>query len=82
MNCPSCSSSRVYPSRTRNSLEQIRHRLTDKQPYRCHECGWRAWRAIEVTSPLADVQPDDLRTGQTPAPVSSGDLDPLDPGRR
>jgi hypothetical protein len=82
MNCPSCGSPRVYPSRLRNSIEQIRNRLTDKQPYRCHQCGWRAWRPIEVLPPDADVHPDDLRSGRSPAPVSSGDLDPLDPTRQ
>jgi hypothetical protein len=71
----------VFPSRLRNTLEVLRNRLTDKQPVRCHQCSWRAWQPIEVSPPNADVQPDDLRTGRTPAPVSSQDLDPLDPSR-
>jgi hypothetical protein len=66
----------------RNGLESLRHRLTDKQPYRCHECGWRAWRAMEARAPDADVQPDDLRTGRSTPPVSGAELDPLDPTRR
>jgi hypothetical protein len=82
MICPSCSSPRVYPSRVRNGLETLRHRLTDKQPYRCHACNWRGWRAIESRPPDPEVQPDDLRTGRSAPPVSSADLDPLDPTRR
>jgi hypothetical protein len=72
----------VYPSRLRNGIETLRHRLTDKQPYRCHECDWRAWRSIEMMPADPDVHPDDLRTGRSSPPVSSTDLDPLDPTRR
>jgi hypothetical protein len=82
MTCPSCSSTRVYPSRVRNILETLRHRLTGKQPYRCHDCNWRGWRDVEVLLPGADIQPDDLRTGRSAPPVSTADLDPLDPTRR
>ena len=80
MTCPTCGSSRVYPSRLRNIVETVRHRLTDRQPYRCHQCGWRRWLAIEVAPREPDVHPDDLRTGRRPEPVAGGDLDPLDPG--
>ncbi len=78
MKCPSCSSTRVYPSRLRNGLERLRQRLTDKQPYRCHECGWRKWREVYVHDTTPDVTPEDLRTGRVPEPVSPGDLDQLD----
>jgi hypothetical protein len=81
MNCPSCGSPRVHASRLRNSIEKIRSRLTDKQPFRCHQCSWRAWLPVDTTQPHADVQPDDLRTGRSPKLVSTQDLDPLDPPR-
>jgi transposase-like protein len=80
MICPSCGSTRVFPSRLRNVIETLRHRLTDKQPYRCHQCGWRRWREIEIAPPQPDVRPDDLRIARGTSPVASGDLDPLDPG--
>ena len=39
--------------------------LTGRQPYRCHECGWRRWS--NMLSPAANdpvsTSPDDLRTG-------------------
>jgi hypothetical protein len=82
MICPSCGSPRVYPSRLRNVYETLRHRLTDKQPYRCHQCGWRRWREIEVSPPQPDVLPDDLRTARGANPIPGGDLDPLDPTSR
>lgn len=79
MKCPRCASSRVYPSRLRNLAERLRQKLTDQQPYRCHECNWRKWREVEFLSPSPDVKPDDLRTGRGVAPVSSKDVDQLDP---
>jgi hypothetical protein len=79
MHCPSCDSTRVFPSRLRGFIESLRQRLTDKQPYRCHECGWRKWRPIELTARSPDIQPDDLRTGRQPGLVAGGELDPLDP---
>jgi len=82
MTCPSCGSTRVFPSRLRNPIEAIRHRLTDKQPYRCHDCGWRRWQLFLIPSDHPDIQPDDLRTGQGAPPVSTRDLDPLDPAGR
>ena len=80
MKCPACGSLRVFPSRLRNGLERLRQALTDKQPYRCHQCNWRKWVDVEihVDDGNADVRPDDLRTGRTPKPVSPGDLDSLD----
>ena len=53
--------------------------MTDKQPYRCHECHWRKWRDVEFLSGTADVRPDDLRTGRSAVPPSSTDVDQLDP---
>ena len=82
MTCPSCGSERVYPSRLRNTIERLRHRLTDRQPYRCHDCGWRRWQQMAFTAPNPDVTPDDLRVGRRPAPVVADDLDPLDPRDR
>jgi len=79
MKCPRCASARVYPSLLRNGLERLRQKLTDKQPYRCHECSWRKWRAVEFLTADPDVRPDDLRTGHGAVPVSSKDVDQLDP---
>jgi C4-type Zn-finger protein len=78
MDCPSCGSARVYPSRLRNVVERLRQSLTDKQPVRCHNCGWRRWRDVTVHEDHAPVLPDDLRTGRTGAAVSTTDLDQLD----
>jgi hypothetical protein len=77
MNCPACGSHRVFPSRLRNALERIRQMLTEKQPYRCHQCGWRRWRDVLIHD-TPDVHPEDLRTGRAPAPISSADFDQLD----
>jgi hypothetical protein len=57
----------------------VRRRLTEQQPYRCHQCGWREWRRIELAPANPDVRPDDLRTGRQPKPVNGSELDPLDP---
>lgn len=78
MKCPACQSTRVYPSRLRNSFERLRELLTEKQPYRCHQCGWRRWRGAVVHSENPDVEPDDLRTGRVPPPLGANDLDQLD----
>ncbi|MEO8521571.1 MAG: hypothetical protein ABI603_09420 [Acidobacteriota bacterium] len=78
MQCPSCRSARVFPSQPRHALERLRRRLSDQQPYRCHQCGWRKWRDVELHPHSPDVDPDDLRTGRTPQPVSANDLDLLD----
>jgi hypothetical protein len=82
MQCPSCGSARVYPSRLRNVVERVRHNLTDKQPFRCHDCGWRQWRVLVVHEEAAPVRPDDLRTGRTGAPLTSQDLEQLDSAGR
>ena len=79
MKCPRCASVRVYPSRLRNGLERLRQKLTDRQPYRCHECSWRKWREVEFLSKNPDVRPEDLRTAHGVAPLSSNDVDNLDP---
>lgn len=78
MQCPSCGSARVYPSRLRNVLERLRQKLTDRQPVRCHQCGWRRWREVMAPDEQPLVRPDDLRTGRQAIPVSSGELDRLD----
>ena len=78
MQCPSCGSPRVYPSRLRNSLERLWQRVTDKEPYRCHACNWRKWSPVIVREDGPAVKPDDLRTGRTPTPLSARDLDQLD----
>ena len=47
------------------------------QPYRCHDCSWRGWRAIELPpQPARRTRPDDLRSGRPGTPVPAGDLDP------
>jgi transposase-like protein len=78
MQCPACGSPRVFPSRLRNVVERVRQMLTEKQPYRCHQCGWRRWRDVLVTDGGPDVHPEDLRTGRVSAPVSTTDFDQLD----
>ena len=78
MKCPKCASARVYPSRLRNTLEKLRQKMTDRQPYRCHECGWRKWRDVEFLSVNPDVRPEDLRTGHGVLPLSTKDVDQLD----
>ena len=71
MKCPRCASARVYPSRLR--------KVTDRQPYRCHECNWRKWREVEFLSANPDVSPEDLRTSHGVAPLSTAEVDQLDP---
>jgi DNA-directed RNA polymerase subunit RPC12/RpoP len=78
MKCPACGSARVYPSHLRGAVERLRQMLTDKQPYRCHECGRRKWAAVELGSDGPDVHPQDLRTGRAQRPVSPAELDRLD----
>jgi hypothetical protein len=63
----------------KNTLERLRQKLTERQPYRCHECGWRKWRDVEFLGANPDVHPEDLRTGRGPAPVTPTDVDQLDP---
>jgi hypothetical protein len=78
MNCPACQSTRVFPSRLRSGFERLRQLMTEKQPYRCHECGWRKWQEVRVHPDSPDVEPEDLRTGRAPEPVSATELDSLD----
>jgi len=63
----------------RSLAERLRQKLTDRQPYRCHECNWRKWREVEFHDSNPDVTPEDLRTGRGVSPVSSKDVDELDP---
>ena len=76
--CPACTSPRVYPSRLRSPVERIRRALTERQPYRCHACGFRGWSEILVPVTDGESTSDALRTGGTAAPVTSRDLDSLD----
>lgn len=78
MKCPACGSTRVFPSRLRNAVERLRQMVSERQPHRCHRCGWRKWRDVEVYPDSPDVRPDDLRTGRQSPPVSPTDLDRLD----
>ena len=78
MQCPACGSARVFPSRLRNAFERVRQMCTDKQPYRCHQCGWRKWRDVLISDNGPAVHPEDLRTGRARAPVSPADIDQLD----
>jgi hypothetical protein len=79
MKCPRCASARVYPSRLRSGFERMRQKLTDRQPYRCHECNWRKWRDVEFHNADPDVRPEDLRTGRGVTPLSKTEVDRLDP---
>ncbi len=82
MKCPACESSRVFPSRFRGGLERLRALVTDTQPYRCHDCGWRRWGDVRVLPDGPNVHPEDLRTGRTPQPLSPTELDAIDPSPR
>jgi hypothetical protein len=82
MRCPACDSTRVFPSRLRGSFERLRQMITDKQPYRCHDCGWRRWRDLCVLPESPPVHPEDLRTGLAPQPLSPAELDALDSAPR
>ena len=79
MKCPGCGSQRIYPSQRRGVLERLRTLLTEKQPHRCRDCNRRQWLDVLVHENHQDVRPDDLRTGRVPKPVTSADLDLLDP---
>ena len=78
MKCSACGSPRVFPSRLRNTIERLRQMLTEKQPHRCHDCGWRKWAEVHVMPEGPDVHPEDLRTSRVSEPVSSQDIDRLD----
>lgn len=77
--CPSCGSSRVYPSRARSLAERLRRIFSEKQPYRCHACNQRMW--YEISLPMTegpDAEPEDLRTGLSSKPITADELDQLD----
>ena len=78
MECPDCVSARVFPSRLRSAFERVRQMWTDKQPYRCHQCGWREWQDVLINDDGPEVHPEDLRTGRAAAPVTPSDFDQLD----
>jgi hypothetical protein len=82
MRCPACDSTRVFPSRLRSVFERARQLMTDKQPYRCHQCGWRKWREVYIHPDGPDVHPEDLRTGRPARPVLPSDLDSIEPTPR
>ena len=52
--------------------------MTERQPYRCHQCNWRKWRDVQVHPSAGDVHPGDLRTGRVTPPVSPHEFDQLD----
>jgi hypothetical protein len=52
--------------------------LTEKQPFRCHQCNWRKWQVLRIHADHPDVHPEDLRTGRVSPPVSPTDLDEID----
>lgn len=77
--CPACGSFRIYPSRLRNFGERLRHLVTGRQPYRCHQCDWRRWsRVTFLTQSSAPTSPDELRLPGSHGPVARPDLDRLD----
>lgn len=59
-------------------MERVRRALTERQPYRCHACGYRGWNEIRVPVETAEAGPDDLRTGVAAKPITATDLDQLD----
>jgi predicted RNA-binding Zn-ribbon protein involved in translation (DUF1610 family) len=62
--CPSCGSTRVFRSKTRNAVERWRRQFTTKRPYRCHACNWRGW----APDGLQDVALSDALDSATPPP--------------
>ncbi len=78
MTCPACGSARVYPSHLRSAVERFRQWVTGQLPYRCHQCGWRKWGAVQLVSDGPDMHPEDLRTGRSPQPLSTAEVDRLD----
>src|SRR4029453_6556421 len=71
MKWPPCGSVRVSQWRLRNAVERLRQKLTDRQPYRCHECDWRKWREVEFLTANPDTTPDDPRRGPPAGPVAT-----------
>jgi hypothetical protein len=78
MTCTACGSARIFPSRLRNIIERVRHGLTGREPFRCHQCGLRTWRNARVHDDDEDTHPEDLRTGRSTAPVNAKEIDELD----
>lgn len=78
--CPACGSSRIYPSRLRSAGERLRHLLTGKQPYRCHQCEWRRWAPVALRPRgRSETFPDELRANGPRPTVKVAELDQLDP---
>jgi FlaA1/EpsC-like NDP-sugar epimerase len=44
--CRSCGSRSLHRSHVRGLVEQLRRHLSDKRPFCCHACGWRAWMKV------------------------------------
>jgi hypothetical protein len=78
MTCTKCGSARVFPSRKRNIIEHVRHSLTGREPFRCHQCGLRTWRDPRVHEDAGDTRPEDLRTGRSTTPMKPSEIDELD----
>jgi hypothetical protein len=80
--CPRCGSTRVYPSRHRGFAERLRQVFTEKRPYRCHACGWRAWAQIEIrlSRHHAELDPETLRRPSRERAIAPEELDRLEPG--
>jgi hypothetical protein len=78
--CPKCGSHRVRPSRVRSLVERIRRAVTERQPYRCHGCNYRAWYVIQLPNAAKpDKQPADLQSSKANCkPLTTADLDQLD----
>ena len=77
--CPACGSTRVYPSRHRSTAERLHQVFTEKRPYRCRDCGWRAWASIEVhIPPHPEIDPQSLGRPHAERPVPPDDMDRLD----
>jgi hypothetical protein len=60
--------------------ERLRHLLTRKQPYRCHQCEWRRWAPVTLRPRgRGETLPDELRANGPRAAVKVAELDQLDP---
>lgn len=83
--CPSCISTRVHRSRSRNLVERVRRNLSAERLFRCDGCGWRGWLIPLVSvegEPLQPVESPDLQTldqaVDSSAPVSRRAFSPRD----
>lgn len=53
--------------------------FTERRPYRCHECGWRAWGSIEVQiPPQPEIDPQSLGRPHVERPLAPDEMDTLD----